>query len=91
MSKWQPIETAPRDGTRILAWTPEGHDIVWWSDLNRDLPQEPGNNPGWWGFCWHTVPGRTREHGFGVDDDYIWPAQNQPTHWMPLPEPPEGT
>src|SRR5690606_12603400 len=87
-SAWQPIETAPKDGTHILAWCPSGHDIVWWTDLDPDGPDFPGANPGWWGYSGETIPGRTPEHGFGGDPAHHWPAQNQPTHWLPLPQPP---
>ena len=28
--EWQPIETVPKDGTAILAWTGHSHEIVEW-------------------------------------------------------------
>ena len=57
---WRPIETAPKDGTRILVWVEgaESHEIV-----------------GWLGDCWFN--GDVTDFMFG-----------DPTHWMPLPEPP---
>lgn len=85
---WQPIETAPKDGTEILLWTPCGVDVGWWTDLEPDGCQEPGHNPGWWGFRGETAPGGAKEHGFGGSDAWLWSPQNQPTHWMPLPRPP---
>ena len=36
---WQPIETAPRDGTRILAWRPnwkESQAVVYWNSDFQD-------------------------------------------------------
>lgn len=63
---WQPIETAPKDGTGFLAF--------WGKDTALD------------------------ERSFGVvvfvsgeyrnTDDY-GTTYGKPTHWMPLPEPPQ--
>ena len=46
MTKWQPIETAPKDGTIILVAIehsngPLLHDIVWWNDY-RDYWESAG-------------------------------------------------
>ena len=32
---WQPIETAPRDGTKFLAWDGDELLIAWWCDGGR--------------------------------------------------------
>lgn len=58
--KWQPISTAPRDGTRLLLWAPS------WSQPNTGHPYPRG-----WGPMYE-----------------LGPWLDQPTHWMPLPEPP---
>jgi len=73
---WQPIETAPKDGTEILAWvqprTSRGFSVLarWYSDKFSKDPQ-----PYWM----LLMPSRTCE----------FDRHNQPTHWMPLPEPPQ--
>lgn len=78
MSKWKPIETAPKDGTRILLWFP--NDAVAVSGLWYKYPEE-----------------REGPHVFSesffdwsVDNDLIImdDLNKYPTHWMPLPEPP---
>lgn len=71
---WRPIETAPKDGTRILlikvGWdTYEGRlghtNYVWWGVI------------GYWSEEW------------GNWNDGVEPSGlADPTHWMPLPEPP---
>ena len=61
MSEWQPIETAPRDGTEILLWE-DGYILGSWVE----------------------------EYGYFADPDgHLW-KNRQPTHWMPLPAPPQG-
>lgn len=72
MSKWQPIETAPKDGTRVLLFRPR-HGVVCgrWDDdkyAKRVRPYWSNDQERLWGTL------ETRD--------------NQPTHWMPLPEPP---
>lgn len=79
MSKWRPIETMPVDGTWVLLhWSSQAirSDPSWyWNEY--DGPQ--------------TDIGRTVRHPekrYSIVDteglDVI-----DPTHWMPLPEPPE--
>lgn len=73
MSEWQPIETAPTDGTAILVCHEGGtwiakHKAVYQSGYEPDNP---------W-FCLMLnkdhIPARKRK--------------GYPTHWMPLPKPP---
>jgi len=64
--RWEPIETAPKDGTNIL--------LGWFKD-----GEEPQVVSGWF------------EAGIA---DYRWidcfNEEANPTHWRPLPSPPEG-
>ena len=74
MSKWRPIESAPKDGTKFLALCQPRHietgtpmsfhyiNVVWWRDKSKNIL-------GWR----HTL-----------NDSHA-----EPTHWMPLPEPPK--
>lgn len=80
---WQPISTAPRDGTAVLVmsddWpgTPSGraeecngHNTYvaeWWE-------AESDDDEGEW-VCYMDMPSEPR-------------CPIEPTHWMPLPKPP---
>lgn len=73
--KWQPIENAPKDGQLILTY---GY-----------LPED-------WGYApeEHKI---TISHWCPAGRSSGWSSQGStlsrsfvPTHWMPLPEPPEG-
>lgn len=71
---WQPIETAPMDGTPILLYKPNekrmGQYIV----------------AGYWNELWLSCGGRGLAYFSHLDQrDY-----GHPTHWQPLPEPPDA-
>ena len=73
MSEWKPIETAPKDGTPVLAGRggtyPWGipHILAW-----LDGPKVKA------GAGWYRVDGAH------------WNTRTlRPTHWMPLPSPPQ--
>ncbi len=78
--KWLPIETAPRgprelgrDGPSILLWSPLGGGFAHVGQWDADLSA-------------------VRPRPFFVLDLPWSRAEqraNQPTHWMPLPEPPK--
>lgn len=71
--EWQPIETAPKDGTHIdlwaKCWRAEADDFIY--------ARFPSCKWAEWTGCTNRAPCWT-----GLDNG--WRA----THWMPLPEPP---
>ena len=85
MSDWQPIETAPKDGTKFLATGldygtgPSRHtEIVFWDrrrwrSVNTAFPAFGARIPR--GAKW-------------IGDNYTTPAMVFLDHWQPLPAPP---
>jgi len=72
-SEWKRIETAPMDGTNILAFARGQYGP-------RDV---------YYGVAQWAVdgPGKIQPHVEG----WFWPFAIRPTHWMPLPSPPDPT
>ena len=73
MSEWQPIETAPKDGSYFLAGNAGGAWVAHWNQVavsgyRFDQP---------WRSC------MLNHYHMPVDVRYL-----PPTHWMPLPAPP---
>lgn len=92
MADWMPIETAPRDGTWIMAWRPpcdggwEPLVIVRWHE------DEDGEGSWAWpdeAYDPYSEKGRTLAEGALDDGDCYWDNEHF-THWMPLPAAPAG-
>lgn len=89
-SGWQPIETAPRDGTKILLGRNRTEEhaaestLGYWIKEEQDGLDYMGNDAGFVDLFYQTFrPGRS----FGnVKYQY---AAYTPTHWMPLPNAPK--
>lgn len=72
MSEWQPIETAPRDGSWVLL---TGGDIDYGWDGENKPPLVVGQYVnGGWQFAWY--------------DSGHYGEYKHPSHWMPLPATP---
>jgi hypothetical protein len=81
MSEWQPIETAPKDGTRVIVYpilVPSLFRRTGRSDASYMRPLEPAIAY-WYG---------PESNGYWVGVHHR-DAKTNPTHWMPLPEPPK--
>lgn len=73
MDKWQGIKTAPRDRTRILLYFPR---LPQHYDQKSKITVGCGVDRGWWATA------------LGAGGLYEYDGDIQPTHWMPLPDPP---
>lgn len=82
---WQPIETAPRDGTRVIVTPGDAMDAtIGWYEGRKGVSftsRGPIEFSGWVSLeQWCGM-----EYGDCISEHLdIWP-----THWMPLPEPPD--
>ena len=79
MSEWQPIETAPKDGTPFLTFSADAQANPQESALG--IKSTPALVMAW--LAGDVEPYPVDEHGDWHDfHGYM------PTHWMPLPAPP---
>lgn len=84
--EWQPIETAPRDGSQLLLMTTRGHSIGAWNSRPRGPGISGGiQSPGWVAY---TDGYEIDDAGWDTGTDYV--KSIDPTHWMPLPPPPRS-
>ena len=75
---WQPIETAPKDGTWVLVYGDGTKDerengkiaVAQYTNWRNGVTHKEG----WWQFAWY--------------DGGYYGQFNNPTHWAPLPEAP---
>ena len=76
--QWQPIDTAPKDGTEVLACRMYLDDCVAMGVAS-------------WGVCPKRLDGYSANDGKptwrAYDPHFLFPM---PTHWQPMPEPPKS-
>lgn len=78
MTEWQPIETAPRDYKQTIVWQPKAFDTF---EAGQRMATSP---PGPYNAHWDEVDQAWCLSGGTWTGPFL-----EPTHWMPLPEPPK--
>jgi len=77
---WQPIETAPKDGTEVVLYNGKVGNGAF-VEVTYGICEEDGDEKAF-SFC---------NDWSGLDHYFTPPCAPQPTHWMPLPTPPPAT
>ena len=86
---WQPIATSPKDGTNVFIFRHGWNEcpLAWWGEY-PDNPVVNETDEDVWMSGWifeSYLPCYGAEEGF-----LGWLEDPMPTHWMPLPAPPEA-
>lgn len=76
---WQPIETAPKDGTKIL--------LGYFPGASKDWPDWSSAPESWRCAFWNRTKQKWIEGKTYLSSEGFY----SPTHWMPLPQPPKHT
>ena len=74
MMEWQPIETAPKDGTWFVIFTHGRYEVGRYDPTSWDTFQDAGD-------------GLYRKVSVHVSDWAEFNNFSAATHWMPLPDP----
>jgi len=88
VGQWQPIETAPKDGTALQLW----HDGMWVPQARWGTPE---HSCGEYGSYCDSCPSRegwvdtTFNYYLVGDEENPGLHSEEPTHWMPEPSAPE--
>jgi hypothetical protein len=82
---WQPIETAPKDGTEIDVWH-YCHDPKWRPDSHGIASGWRHTNVKW---CKGNPPGWAEYNVEEAEWIHLPDVMYTTSHWMPIPEPPE--
>lgn len=83
---WQPIGTAPKDGTKILIFKADWDfaPVAKWVAHDADDENGSGITFGGWGLDeFVSIPGACEEGFLGWNEDIE--DGIMPTHWVPLP------
>lgn len=76
MTEWRPIDTAPKDGTRILLFFPQWRCKMLFGHYTDSERREHGKVT-------------DRHQGWHVEGIFMTLGSDpDPSHWMPLPDPP---
>ena len=75
LCNWQTIETAPEDGSHILAWVDDAWHEVHWEEHDEYMALEVGES-GYWTFS----DGQ-------LSEEYLFAEFR---YWIPIPEPPNA-
>lgn len=82
--KWRDIASAPKDGTAVLLY---GRHVV---DAPPGASRQVKAGDHWWSIAlfdvWRPPEDGGRCWVFAKDGQHTW---SDPTHWLPLPSPPE--